>query len=140
MSKQRCVLTNQLKLWSFFSACLATVDLGFIIDFSNSVQDEHSEMDHFLDMQDFIVRTAAIFDISQNSTHFGYIPFSTHADDLPTQYFNNSDLPSVPAGNNTAQMEHLKKVVQPLTPNPISGLFKDYFLRFYEHFKTCFII
>ena len=100
---------------------MATVDLGFIVDFSNSVQDEHSDMDHFLDMQDFIVRTASIFDVSLNATHFGYIPFSTHADDLATQYFNNSDLPRVPTGNKTAQIEHLKKVVQPLTPNPISG-------------------
>ena len=108
-----------------FSACIAKVDLAFIVDFSNSVQDEHSDMHHFMDMQDFIVRTASIFDIGQNATHFGYIPFSTHADDFPSQYFNNSDLPSVPSGNKSAQKEHLKKVVQPLSPNPISGEGKD---------------
>ena len=90
------------------------MDLSFIVDFSLSVNDGHSEEEHFIDMRDFVVRTATIFDVAPNNTQFAYIPFSTVANDLPTQWFNNPDFQSVKSGDKPGQEKHLMSVVKPL--------------------------
>ena len=106
---------NNLILFSVSqSACAAKVDLAFIVDFSLSVNDGHTEHEHFIDMQDFIVRTATIFDVAPGNTQFSYIPFSTVANDLPSQWFNNPDFQNVKSGDKPGQEKYVRDVVKPL--------------------------
>jgi hypothetical protein len=112
-----------------FSDCQAVVDLGFIVDYSQSVADGHSDEEHFWDIRDFIIGISTTFNISDQYSHFAYIPFGTYAADLPSQWFNNSDLKMVPSNNKEAQKEHLMKVIQPLPPNSEYATGKIYFLN-----------
>ncbi|XP_057304151.1 uncharacterized protein LOC130641387 isoform X2 [Hydractinia symbiolongicarpus] len=100
---------NEAPCDSALPKCEATVDLGYIVDFSGSIQDTND----IQKIEALVKDTAKTFDISKDNTHFAYIAFSTRPSDNPDQWFNNSIVANIAAGDKAAQAAYLDQVVKP---------------------------
>lgn len=85
------------------------MDLGYIVDFSGSIQDTND----IQKIEALVKDTAKTFDISKDNTHFAYIAFSTRPSDNADQWFNNSIVANIAAGDKAAQAAYLDQVVKP---------------------------
>ena len=89
----------------FLVLCSKVIDLGFVVDFSFSIDTEIREV---------ISQIALSFNIAGNETHFAYIPYSSFPGDYSAlQWFNNSVVKSIQPQDRAAQKIYLDSVVKP---------------------------
>lgn len=96
-------------LCSAILACEIAIDLGFLVDYSGSVENAKEEAA----IKSLIIDSAMTFDISKDNTHVGFIPFSTYPYNDKKNMFNNSVVANIAAGDKTAQLNYLNEIVKP---------------------------